>query len=188
MVKTTAADLLVQFAFERRAWDPYRTCLFATFGAVYQGAAQYFIVNKVIEPLFSGNTRRAVFSKICAQNFVADPFIFLPTFYCFKEVASAQQVQKTLVPTISVSQMVSQALRKYQQNCFSDLRNTWSLWIPGHFVTFGLCPIHLRLPWMAFLSFGYVLVLSGTRGELSTGTDACKCLVACNCTAARQGC
>jgi len=171
MLKTTAADLLVQLAIEQKEWDPHRTLLFASFGCLYQGACQYAVINKVVEPMFPGSSRRAVLSKICAMNFIADPFLFLPTFYMFKEVAFSQQQQKTMIPSLSLSGTLEQALRKYQQHCYEDWRNTWSLWIPGHFVTYGICPQHLRLPWIAALSFGYIVVLSTTRGELCSGDE-----------------
>lgn len=40
------------------------------------------------------------------------------------------------------------------------------VWIPGHIVTYGLMPPAFRLPWMSFLSFGYVGLLSVTRGTM----------------------
>jgi hypothetical protein len=41
------------------------------------------------------------------------------------------------------------------------------LWIPGHVVTYGMMPPAFRLPWMSILSFGYVGVLSVTRGSMT---------------------
>ena len=35
---------------------------------------------------------------------------------------------------------------------------------PGHAVTYGVMPLHMRMPWIASLSFGYLSVLSFTRG------------------------
>ena len=40
------------------------------------------------------------------------------------------------------------------------------VWIPGHIVTYGVMPPAFRLPWMSFLSFGYVGLLSVTRGTM----------------------
>jgi hypothetical protein len=88
-VKTVAADLLVQLAVQKQEWDPRRTALFGAFGLIYQGAAQYVVVNIVIErtvnALFPGQTTRAVVAKCAAMNGLADPLLFLPTFYVFKE-------------------------------------------------------------------------------------------------------
>ena len=84
-VKTVAADLIVQFAVQRQEWDPRRTALFGAFGLIYQGAAQYVVVNIVIERMFPGQMTRAVVAKCAVMNGLADPLLFLPTFYIFKE-------------------------------------------------------------------------------------------------------
>ena len=47
-----------------------------------------------------------------------------------------------------------------------DIRNSWMVWIPGHIVTYGVMPPAFRLPWMSCLSFGYVGLLSVTRGSM----------------------
>jgi len=93
-VKTVAADLLVQLAVQKQEWDPRRTALFGAFGLIYQGAAQYVVVNIVIErtvnSLFPGQTTRAVVAKCAAMNGLADPLLFLPTFYVFKEAIQSR--------------------------------------------------------------------------------------------------
>lgn len=61
---------------------------------------------------------------------------------------------------------VRRALMKYRSNCFEDIRNTWVVWVPGHFVTYGLLAPQFRLPWMSVLSIGYVGLLSFTRGRI----------------------
>ena len=39
------------------------------------------------------------------------------------------------------------------------------MWFPCHAVTYGLMPLHLRMPWVALVSFSYVGLLSFTRGD-----------------------
>ena len=41
------------------------------------------------------------------------------------------------------------------------------MWLPGHMVTYGLMPMHLRMVWIAAVSFGYLSLLSFTRGSRS---------------------
>ena len=93
-LKTVAADLLVQLAVQKQEWDARRTALFGAFGLIYQGAAQYVVVNIVIEravnSLFPGHTTRAVVAKCAAMNGLADPLLFLPTFYVFKEAIQSR--------------------------------------------------------------------------------------------------
>eukprot|EP00339_Tiarina_fusa_P011178 CAMPEP_0117042524 /NCGR_PEP_ID=MMETSP0472-20121206/29611_1 /TAXON_ID=693140 ORGANISM="Tiarina fusus, Strain LIS" /NCGR_SAMPLE_ID=MMETSP0472 /ASSEMBLY_ACC=CAM_ASM_000603 /LENGTH=232 /DNA_ID=CAMNT_0004753793 /DNA_START=95 /DNA_END=793 /DNA_ORIENTATION=- len=142
-VNAVAADLLTQLVFEAGPWNPKRSLVFAAFGFVYQGMAQYFIVNFGWERLFPGNSRSAVVSKICGMNLLSDPLLFMPCFYIFKEVLAQGSLTMATVKA---------ALWAYKGNC------------PGHAVTYGVMPAHKRIPWMAFLSFFYMCILSLTRG------------------------
>ena len=90
---------------------------------------------------------------------IADPIFFLPTFYTLHEVLNRKPGEEVGLHTVRT------ALGKYWDHCFADWRNTWGVWFPGHAVTYGLMPLHLRMPWVAALSFGYLSILSFTRGD-----------------------
>lgn len=173
-LKTVTADLVVQKFIEQQEWDARRTALFGLFGCIYQGGVQYYLVNGLIEPLFPGRNARNVCLKILSMNLVADPVLFLPTFYCFKEVLVERKVNLDIVAA---------ALSRYYENCFTDWFNTWSVWFPGHAVTYAVCPPAFRIPWMSFVSFGYVGVLSFTRGQMMS-SDAQLPEQTCNQTSA----
>lgn len=159
------ADLLTQFLIEPRtdtwAWNRARTTLFAAFGFSFQGCAQYCVVNLGWERAFPGTKGKAVLSKMCGMNFVSDPLLFFPTFYAFKEVLNAGGLAAAAAAPAGTLRL---AMRAYGGNCWQDWRNSWLVWFPGHAVTYGLMRPHQRIPWMAFLSFFYMCVLSITRG------------------------
>ena len=71
-VKAVVGDLVVQLTFEGRDFvDWRRSALFASFGFLYQGLAQYFVINVVLErALFPGTSPRAVVSKIVSPVFI----------------------------------------------------------------------------------------------------------------------
>lgn len=117
--------------------------------------AQYFIVNMLWEKRFPGTKPKAVIAKICGMNLLSDPLVFMPTFYIFKQVMSQGGLGLATVKA---------ALMAYKTNCLIDWRNSWMVWFPGHAVTYGVMKPHQRIPWMAFLSFFYMCVLSITRG------------------------
>ena len=157
--KAGAADFLVQRFIERREdLDRRRLATFFAFGFFYQGGFQYFLFNRVFERWFPGQSFRAIVQKIVTTNLIADPVFFFPTFYTIKEGLGRDPKEAFSFDTVTT------ALRNYYGNCFNDWRNTWSFWLPGHCITYGLCPIHLRMPWVALSSFGYVALLSFTRG------------------------
>jgi protein Mpv17 len=153
-VNAVVADLLTQVVFEAMPWNPKRSLLFAAFGFLYQGCAQYALVNHGWERLFPGNSKKNVISKICGMNLLSDPLLFMPTFYIFKETLTSGFTMAT----------IKAALLSYKGNCLVDWRNSWLIWFPGHAVTYGVMAKHKRIPWIAFLSFFYMVILSITRG------------------------
>ena len=163
-LKAWLADLVVQHAMEGRATtDVARSALFAAFGASYQGVGQYFMINVLLERrLFPGRALRDVLAKVAATNLLMDPLVFFPCFYTMREVMTGGGgdggggggMRARLAAPVET---VSAALGKYRTNMLVDWRNSWLVWVPAHCVTYGLCPVHLRISWMASVSFSYVL-------------------------------
>ena len=148
---------MIQAVVEKRARvDERRVATFGLFGATYQGCVQYFLFNHVLEWWRPGRSVRAVALKIAATNFCLDPVLFFPVFYSLREMLATGELG---------AHTVTAALAKYRENVFEDLRNSWGVWFPCHAVTYGLMPLHLRMPWVACVSFGYVGLLSFTRGD-----------------------
>ena len=94
-------------------------------------------------------------TKILATNAIVDPVFFFPTFYTFREILNVPSFAD-----VDPVPCISRALSKYGENFLADWRNSWVIWIPAHCVTYGYVPPHLRMPWIALVSFGYVCVLS----------------------------
>ncbi|CAJ1365031.1 unnamed protein product [Effrenium voratum] len=153
--KAFIADLIVQVCINKKEVDQKRSLLFLSFGGLFQGGFQFFLWNVVFERLFPGASAAASLSKLAATNFVADPLFFFPTFYTMKEAMDGDS---------SGLGTVTAALSKYKANCMQDLTMSWTFWLPGHYVTYFLLPLHLRVPWAACASFGYLCVLSALRG------------------------
>jgi protein Mpv17 len=162
-IKAGLADLLVQvYGSAKERVSARRLATFVLTGAVYQGLFQYWLFNVVFVSWFPGDTLRATAQKVLAANLLADPLCFFPFFYILNEALSRAPGQVFRVATVSA------ALGKYYQNCLFDWRNSWCIWLPGHAVTYGVMPPHLRMPWIATVSFGYISLLSLTRGEKPT--------------------
>ncbi|KAH8056210.1 hypothetical protein JL722_7512 [Aureococcus anophagefferens] len=139
----------------RETVDQRRTLLFTSFGASYQGMWQYFMYNKLFERIWPGRTWGNTIAKIAASNLISDPVFFFPTFYTFREVCNTGELGP---------QSFTNGLHRYSQNYFNDWLNSWAIWVPGYTVTYAVMPTHLRMPWIAGVSFGYVCLLSLTRG------------------------
>jgi len=156
-LKAFSADALVQLAVEKRqTLDPRRSLVFASFGALYQGGFQYLAFNHVLEKLWQGTALKNVAIKVGITNAILDPCFFFPTFYSMKEALACGELR---------SATFTKALTKYQANYWPDWLNSWAVWLPGHCITYGLVPLQWRMPWVAAVSFGYVCLLSKTRGQ-----------------------
>jgi len=159
--KASIADAMIQKTVERKSWKDFdfeRNFLFFSFGACYQGGFQYYTYNKFFERVFGVGTKplRQVIGKILATNLIIDPCCFFPVFYSMKECLYQRE--------IGVSQ-VKTALGKYYNNAIGDITTSWAIWFPAHCVTYGMLQPHLRMPWIASVSFAYVCVLSFMRGQ-----------------------
>ena len=169
-IKAWLADLLIQCAVEKRdSIDTQRSVLFATFGTTYQGVFQYLMYNRGFEVWFPGRGLRNVVTKIALTNLVSDPVFFFPAFYTMREAMGGER-------GAGAWDTVSRALDKYRANCVTDWRNSWAIWVPAHIVTYGFCPVHLRISWMASVSFAYVMLLSFTRGSIAEDDGSDKLL------------
>ena len=152
-----AADIFTQLIVQQKSikkgeWDVQRTILLGAFGLLFQGCAQYAVVNIVWERFFPGTSPKSVLAKILGMNLLSDPLLFFPCFYMFQTLLEQRELA------------IGSAMKRYSQNCWSDWRNSWMVWFPGHTITYAVMAPHRRIPWMAFLSFFYMCILSFTRG------------------------
>ena len=150
-----AADLFTQLIVQSKPikdFDMQRTILLGTFGLLFQGCAQYTVVNVVWERLFPGTSPKSVVAKTLGMNLLSDPLLFFPCFYIFQTFLEHRRLA------------IGAAMERYAQNYWTDWKNSWMVWFPGHLLTYGVMPPHRRIPWMAFLSFFYMCILSFTRG------------------------
>jgi hypothetical protein len=162
--KAGAADLLVQRCIEgNREVDVRRLSTFLLFGCFYQGCFQYFVFARWLETLFPGPGPWRSLQKVSATLLFFDPILFFPSFYTIQEALARPPHAALQYDTVRV------ALGNYRENCFGDWQTNLICWVPGHSVTFGLCSTHWRMPWVATLSFGYLCVLSLTRGRVAVG-------------------
>lgn len=167
--KAGFADVLTQTYFEGNeveSADLTRTATFIIFGGAYQGGFQYFLWNHVFERIFPGARPVMSIAKVVASNTVGDIVFFFPTFYSIQQLLRSREA--ILGDPSELSNVVPAALGRYYQNCVDDWFMSWKVWVPGHFVTYFLAPQHLRVPWAASVSFGYVCILSRIRGRLTS--------------------
>jgi protein Mpv17 len=126
-----------------------RNFAFILYGGLYQGIAQYFIYN-VMFPLWfgPGSDITSVAVKVAFDMLVISPFLCLPIAYLTKATIYGQSW--------------TEGLTKYKYDFIKKnlLGKYCSIWVPAQFCTFGLIPEHLRIPFIAVISFFWLIILS----------------------------
>ena len=177
-LKTGAADLFTQRWVEGRdEVDTRRLAVFLTWGAVYLGGVHYFIYSHIFprvlfpsaaafvakpfaERLADRAGQLVVVQQVALDQFIHHPLVLFPCFYCVKETVEQGRAG---------SEVVIAGLRKYATNICEDCVVCWSTWVPAFLINFSVCPIHMRIPFVAVVSFGftsYWSLLRGRRQEL----------------------
>lgn len=57
------------------------------------------------------------------------------------------------------------AVEKYRTEIFESVKALWSVWVPLQFINFAFVPRHLRIPYVAGVSFGWTVILSVMQGK-----------------------
>jgi len=188
-VKTSFADQLVQRVVERKAEiDWKRNAAFALFGGVYLGGVQYAIYVPFFTRIFPKAESFAakpfkrklkdsagllqLAAQVVLGQFVFDPLLYFPCFYCTKELVAAScatDETKSNSPgsenSTVLSNVVSSGLSAYRANWKEDLVAMWQVWVPATVVNFACMPMHARIPFMASLSLLWTCKLSIMRGD-----------------------
>jgi len=131
-----------------------RNFAFFLYGGLYQGMAQEIIFNEVFPKIFGqGTDLVTVFSKVSFDMLVVSPFVCLPVAY--------------LVKSVIFQYTVSEALTRYKDDVMKNglLLKYWSLWGPVQCMTFGVVPVHLRIAFIAVISFFWLIIFSSVTAK-----------------------
>ena len=94
-----------------------------------------------------GEDVTTVASKVLFDQLVLTPFLCLPAAYLFKAVAFSYPVRE--------------GLRRYVADARRDLLlKYWALWTPVQCLTFGVIAPQWRIPFIALVSFFWLVILS----------------------------
>eukprot|EP00452_MALV-II_sp_L67-6_P000149 gene149-152_t len=173
--KTGAADVVVQRYVERKdTLDYRRVALFGAWGAGWLGGVQYGLYVKcfgrlfphaeafALKPLAAKLLDRAgqknVVKQVILDQFVHHPFGLFPAFYTLKTGMETDF-------SLGWNGTVRRAMALYRENWREDLMWCWRVWIPAFLLNFSFCPMWLRVPFVAAVSFGWTMLLSFLRGD-----------------------
>jgi protein Mpv17 len=155
-IKASAADLVAQQKpaeneDKDESFDGKRNVGLMLYGGLYQGMCQQFIYSEWYPSLFGDST--SIFTtleQVFMDMAVLAPFVCLPLAYLSKGFCKDGRVG------------LVEGLERYLNHVQEEglLFRFWSIWIPVQCVTFSIVPMHLRIPFIAFISFFWLMLLS----------------------------
>ena len=167
--KASAADLVVQSQDEEQKqkdkepaldFDLQRNLGFLLYGGIYQGCVQEYLYNTVFPSVFGdSHSWLSVFEQVALDMTVLTPFVCLPISYMMRAAVADESLLD--------------GLRKYASHVQYEglLQRYWSIWAPVQVLTFGFLPHHLRIPFVAFVSFFWLMILSSLSKKETLTTD-----------------
>ena len=147
-------------------FDLSRNLAFLFYGGIWQGMFQQFLFTAIYPSIFGvdHSSMAAVAPQVAFDTLFMGPCIFLPVCYTVKSFF-------TSADGISWDTVTS-GLTKYRDDVTQTglLQLFWSMWIPAQFMTFGVLPPHLRVVFVALVSFFWVCALSTISSSNATTT------------------
>jgi protein Mpv17 len=174
-LKTSASDFITQrFIEEKETIDWRRNGLFFFWGCAWLGGVQYllhvhmftkvlfptapaFVAKSLSEKLKDRAGQLAVVKQVSIDQFVFHPFVVFPVFYQVKEFIEGGKP--------------ADGLSKCLKNWTVDCQMCWSIWVPTQLFNMSICPLWMRVPFTALVSFGFTMLLSFVRGAPETLED-----------------
>jgi Mpv17 / PMP22 family len=142
---------------QNQTTDYQRNLAFLLYGAIYQGVAQEFVYNHLYPAWFgTGTSMKVVAIKVLFDLLVQTTLVTLPIAY--------------LTKAIIYQYSFSEAMRRYVDDIKNHglLKKYVLLWGPVQCLTFSIVPEHLRVTFIAFVSFFWLIILSTIASRTTT--------------------
>lgn len=142
--KTRGGDI------EGKSWkfDFRRSLMFLIYGGLYQGCAQEFIYNDILPILGTNTDVKTVAKKVVLDMGFISPLICIPMAYLVKGCMLGNNIR------LSLSNYIYDV--KYKGVVYKN----WMIFVPVQCLTFSVIPEHLRVSFVACVSFFWMILLS----------------------------
>mmetsp|Transcript_15348 Transcript_15348/g.21378 ORF Transcript_15348/g.21378 Transcript_15348/m.21378 type:complete len:276 (-) Transcript_15348:217-1044(-) len=149
-IKGCAADAVAQrFDTGSDVFSLRRNLAYIVYSATFLGLACEILYNRLYPSLFGrGNGVRPIGSMLAFDMLISSLLIYLPAIY--------------FVKALFFGDTMKSAAKTY----LDDIRNKallttyWKIWVPVQCVTFSIIPDHLKVFFIACVSFFWVMILS----------------------------
>ena len=159
--KASVADCIAQVRGWNNSDDPNviemkRNAAYIIYGGIFIGMMANLEYNQLFPVMFGTDPSvKTMASKVIFDCFVSAPLMWLPPAYIIKALLYNYPVKEGL------------------QNYWSDIKDEglllkyWTVWVPAQSVSFSVVPDHLRVAFMAGISFFWFIIFSGLSAKKS---------------------
>jgi protein Mpv17 len=158
-MKASAADWVAQSQAPVEERNLNRNLAFIAYGGLYQGCMQSFIFGVLFPAWFPGDvTTQSILTQVAIDIFFLGPLVAMPTVYSIKALFAGEE---NFVPA---------GLGKYVDHIQTKgiLLKYWAIWGPVQTLNFWLVPPHLRVFFVAIVSFFWICLLSTVSSSTET--------------------
>jgi protein Mpv17 len=135
-------------------WEFRRNLAYVIYGGIFVGLMCHLEYNVLFPMLFgSEHTAKTILEKVIFDDFISAPLMWLPPAY----------LVKALVYDYSMTEGLGKYWRDIQDN--SLLTKYWSIWVPAQTISFSVVPDHLRVAFMASVSFFWFILFSSVSHD-----------------------
>lgn len=154
--KASAADWVAQ-ASQQTEKSINRNLAFVVYGGLYQGMVQSFFFSHLFPAMFPDPSIQSTCSQVAIDVLLLGPMFCMPTVYSMKALFAGEEASAGIEKYINHVQNKG-ILLKY-----------WSIWVPVQALNFGVVPPHLRVPFVAMVSFFWTCLLSTVSSTEKSG-------------------
>ncbi|GAX22379.1 hypothetical protein FisN_8Hh377 [Fistulifera solaris] len=151
-----------------REFDVSRNLAFLVYGGLWQGIFQQCLYLHLYPVLFGANpTLESIACQVAFDVLITGPILCIPVSYSVKSMFASGEVSL---------EAVERGLQNYWRDITTKglMKTYGSIWVPAQCLTFGVVPPHLRVVFVAAVSFFWVTRLSAisSSAPLSSTTVA----------------
>ena len=158
-VKASAADWVAQSQQDQR--NVPRNVAFILYGGFYQGCVQTFLYSVLFPAWFPDPSAQTIFSQVAIDLFILGPLVCMPAVYTMKALLAGEEAGWT------------SGIQKYADHVQNKgiLYKYWAIWGPVQTLNFGVIPPHLRVFFVAMVSFFWICLLSTVSSSEAEESD-----------------
>ena len=138
-----------------------RNLAYILYGGIFIGAACHYEYDVLFPILFgSQHTVATSIKEVLFDNFVTAPLAWLPPAYIIK--------------ALLYNYPVREGMNKYVTDIMEHglLKKYWTIWVPAQSISFTVVPDHLRVVFMASVSFFWFILFSTVSSSSTTSSKS----------------